>query len=79
MMKNKPKEPPFFPDTPFIVCRRRKSQPKISPLICERRCPHMKNCQEYYDYVQPAMFGKYEKRDGKEKPSLNSIVDEKDP
>ena len=77
-MKNKPKENSFFPDTPFIVCRRRKNQPKISPLICEKRCPHMKNCQEYYDYVQPAMFGKYEKRDAKEKPSLNSIVDEKD-
>ena len=78
MMKNKPKEPPFFPDTPFIVCRRRKSQPKISPLICEKRCPHMKKCQEYYDYVQPAMFGKYEKRDAKEKSNLNSTGDEKD-
>ena len=78
MMKNKPKEKSFFPDTPFIVCRRRKNQPKISPLICEKRCPRMKNCQEYFDYVQPAMFGKYEKRDAKGKASLIPTVDEKD-
>jgi hypothetical protein len=76
-MKNKPQETPFFPDIPFIVCRRRKSQPKISPLICEKRCPRMKNCQEYYDYVQPAMFGKYEKREAKEKASLNPTADQK--
>jgi hypothetical protein len=77
-MKNKPKENSYFPEIPYIVCRRRKSQPKISPLICEKRCPRMKNCQEYFDYVQPAMFGRYEKRDAKEKPGLNSTGDEKD-
>jgi len=78
MMKNKPKENSFFPDTPFIVCRRRKSQPKISPLICEKRCPRMKNCQEYFDYLQPAMFGKYEKRDAKEKAGLIPTADEEE-
>jgi hypothetical protein len=77
-MKNKPKENSFFPDTPFIVCRRRKNQPKISPQICEKRCPHTKNCQEYFDYVQPAMFARYGKRDAKEKSDLNSTGDEKD-
>jgi hypothetical protein len=77
-MKKKLQETPSFPDTPFIVCRRRKNQPKISPLICEKRCPRMKSCQEYYDYVQPAMFGKYEKRDAKEKAGLIPTADEKE-
>ncbi len=78
-MKNKPKENSFFPDTPFIVCKRRKNQPQISPLICAKRCPRNKNCQEYFDYVQPAMFERYEKREAKEKSSLNPILDQKDP
>ena len=73
-MKNIPKENSFFPDVPFIVCRRRKNQPKISPLICEKRCPRMKNCQEYFDYVQPAMFARYEKRDAKEKAGWDSAA-----
>jgi hypothetical protein len=79
MTKDKPKENSFFPDTSFIVCRRRKNQPQVSPLICQKRCPRNKNCQEYFDYLQPAMFGKYEKRDTKEKAGLNSTADEKDP
>jgi hypothetical protein len=78
-MKNKPKENSFFPDTPFIVCKRRKNQPQISPLICEKRCPRNKNCQEYFDYLQPAMFERYEKREAKEKSILNRIPDRKDP
>jgi len=77
-MKNNPKEKSFFPDTPFIVCRRRKNQPQISPLICEKRCPRNKNCQEYFDYLQPALFGRYEKREAKEKSKLNPALDEKD-
>jgi hypothetical protein len=78
MTKNKTRENSFFPDTPFIVCKRRKNQPQISPLICEKRCPRNKNCQEYFDYVQPAMFERYEKRDAKEKSKVNPILDEKD-
>lgn len=77
-MKNKPKENSFFPDTPFIVCRRRKNQPQISPLICEKRCPRSKNCQEYFDYLQPAMFERYEKRDAKENSNLNPILDQEE-
>jgi hypothetical protein len=74
MTKNKSKENSFFPDIPFIVCRRRKSQPKITPLICERRCPRIKNCQEYFDYVQPAMFARYDRRKAKEKTRENSLM-----
>jgi hypothetical protein len=37
----------------------------------------MKNCQEYFDYLQPAMFGKYEKREGREKPDLNPLTEKK--
>jgi hypothetical protein len=77
-MKNKSKENSFFPDTHFIVCRHRKNQPQISPLICEKRCPRNKNCQEYFDYIQPAMFERYEKRDAKEKSNVNPIRNEKD-
>ncbi len=73
-MKKSLPENSYFPDTPFLVCRRRKNQPKISPLICEKRCPRMKNCQEYFDYVQPAMFARYEKRDAKEKAGLDSAA-----
>jgi hypothetical protein len=57
----------FFPETAFLICKRRKSQPKISPLICEQRCQRIRGCQEYFDYVQPAMFERYEKREIKEK------------
>jgi hypothetical protein len=67
MNKDKTKENSFFPDTPFIVCKRRKNQPQISPLICEKRCPRNKNCQEYFDYVQPAMFARYDRREAKDK------------
>jgi hypothetical protein len=77
-MKTKSKENSFFPDTPFIICRRRKNQPQVSPLICEKRCPRNKNCQEYFDYVQPAMFERYEKRDAKAKSNADPILDEKD-
>ena len=73
MTKNKAKENSFFPDIPFIVCRRRKNQPKISPLICEKRCPRIKNCQEYFDYVQPAMFARYDRREAKEKIREDSL------
>ena len=67
MNKDKTKENSFFPDTPFIVCRRRKNQPQISPQICEKRCPRNKNCQEYFDYLQPAMFARYDRREAREK------------
>jgi ribosomal protein S30 len=73
MTKNKAKENSFFPDIPFIVCRRRKNQPKIAPLICEKRCPRVKNCQEYFDYIQPAMFERYDRREAKEKIREDSL------
>jgi hypothetical protein len=79
MTKNKPKENSFFPDIPFIVCRRRKNQPKLSPLICEKRCPYVKNCQEYFDYVQPAMFARYDRREPKEKTREDSLIIGEDP
>ena len=63
-MENKFQTPNFFPETAFISCKRRKNQPKVSPMICEKRCPRMKGCPEYFDYLQPAMFERYEKRDG---------------
>jgi hypothetical protein len=64
----KPPQPPnSFPEIPFIICKHRKSQPKISPLICEQRCQRVKGCQEYFDYIQPAMFERVEKREAKEK------------
>jgi len=56
-----------FPEVSFIVCRRRKNHPKIPPLICEKRCQRLKNCQEYFDYIQPAMFGRYDRRQSKSK------------
>ncbi len=74
MTKNKAKESSFFPNIPFIVCRRRKNQPKITPLICEKRCPRIKNCQEYFDYIQPAMFARYDRREAKEKIQENSLM-----
>jgi len=74
MTRNKAKENSFFPDIPFIVCRRRKNQPKISPLICEKRCPRIKNCQEYFDYVQPAMFARYDRREAREKIREDSLM-----
>ncbi len=74
MTKNRAKENSFFPDIPFIVCRRRKNQPKIAPLICEKRCQRTKNCQEYFDYVQPAMFARYDRREAKEKIQENSLI-----
>ena len=74
MNKTKIKENSFFPDTPFIVCRRRKNQPQISPLICEKRCPRNKNCQEYFDYLQPAMFARYDRREAGEKIREDSLL-----
>jgi hypothetical protein len=56
-----------FPEVSFIVCRRRKNHPKIPPLICEKRCPHIKSCPQYFDYIQPAMFGRYDRRPPKRK------------
>ncbi|MCJ7495367.1 MAG: hypothetical protein MUP68_14185 [Deltaproteobacteria bacterium] len=52
-----------FPEVSFIVCRRRKNRPKIPPLVCENRCQHIKVCPDYFDYIQPAMFGRCEKRE----------------
>ncbi len=74
MTQNRTQENSFFPDTPFIVCKRRKNQPQISPLICEKRCPRNKNCQEYFDYLQPAMFARYDRREAKEKIREDSIM-----
>jgi hypothetical protein len=74
MIKNRAKENSFFPNIPFIVCRRRKNQPQISPLICEKRCPRNKNCQEYFDYLQPAMFARYARREAKEKIREDSLM-----
>jgi hypothetical protein len=70
---NQAKENSFFPEIPFIVCRRRKNQPQISPQICEKRCPRKKNCQEYFDYIQPAMFARYDRREAKEKDREDSL------
>ena len=47
---------PSIPSNPFIVCRRRKSQPKVQPVVCEKRCPHVKRCASYRGYVQPGLF-----------------------
>jgi hypothetical protein len=79
MTKNKTKENSFLPDIPFIVCRRRKNQPKVSPLICEKRCPRIKNCQEYFDYVQPAMFARYDRREAKDRIREDSLIIVEDP
>ncbi len=70
---NQAKENSFFPDTPFIVCRRRKNQPQISPQVCEKRCLRKKNCQEYFDYIQPAMFARYDRRETKEQNREDSL------
>jgi hypothetical protein len=56
-----------FPEVSFIVCRRRKNHPKIPPLVCESRCQHIKVCPDYFDYIQPAMFGRYDRRQSKSK------------
>jgi hypothetical protein len=74
MTKNKTQQNSFFPEIPFIVCKRRKNQPQISPLICEKRCPRNKNCQEYFDYLQPAMFERYDRREAKEKIREDSLL-----
>ncbi len=44
-------------EIPFIICKHRKNHPKISPLICEKRCQRIKGCREYFNYLQPSMFG----------------------
>ncbi len=64
-MESKPQPLNFFPEVSFIICRKRKNQPKVSPSICEQRCQRMKGCREYFDYLQPAMFSRSEKRDAK--------------
>lgn len=79
MIKNRTQENSFFPDTPFIVCKRRKNQPQISTLICEKRCPRIKNCQEYFDFVQPAMFARYDRRGAKERIREDSLIVVEDP
>ncbi len=55
-MSTKPPLEDGSPGTPIIVCRRRKNQPMVSPVICEKRCPRLKNCPSYNDYIQPALF-----------------------
>ncbi len=71
--KRKPKsEPPSpslksFPQVPFIICQHRKNRPKISPLICEQRCGRTRDCREYFDYIQPAMFRGCEKREAEKR------------
>jgi hypothetical protein len=71
-----------FPEISFLICKHRKSQPKISPLICEQRCQRIKGCREYFDYIQPAMFERLEKREAREKGKGASIPvyeDSRDP
>jgi hypothetical protein len=51
-----------FPQVSFIICKHRKNRPKISPSVCEQRCGRTKDCREYFNYIQPAMFGGCEKR-----------------
>ncbi len=46
------------PETPFIVCPRRKSRPMMAPFVCEKRCKYLKVCSAYYAYVQPGLFEK---------------------
>jgi len=46
------------PETPFIVCPRRKSRPMMAPFVCEKRCKYLKVCPSYYAYVQPGLFEK---------------------
>lgn len=64
-MEGKSRPRNFFPEVTFINCRHRKNRPKISPLICEQRCQRTKTCREYFDYLQPAMFERYGKREDK--------------
>ncbi len=71
-MEKNPPSPNFFPAVAFITCKRRKNQPKISPEVCEKRCPRVKGCPEYFDYLQPAMFEKYERREAKGKGKITS-------
>jgi hypothetical protein len=69
MMKGK-KRPPCeaaTTDVPFIICNRRKNRPKIAPLVCEKRCKHRSRCPDFYDYIQPALFDRYERRRRAEK------------
>ena len=66
-MGKNPQPPNSFPETTFITCKRRKGQPQISPLICEQRCQCIRGCREYFDYIQPAMFDRYGKREVKER------------
>lgn len=56
----------MIPEVPFIICNRRKNRPKIAPLVCEKRCKHRNRCPDFYDYIQPAMFARYERRQRKE-------------
>ena len=53
-------------EVPFVICNRRKNRPKIAPLVCETSCKHRSRCPDFYDYIQPAMFDRYERRQKKE-------------
>jgi len=52
-------------DTAFVICRRRRNHPQISPLVCEQRCKRIKGCPAYLDYLQPALFPRYDRRQAK--------------
>jgi len=45
----------------LFVCTRKKNQPQISPMICEKRCKRIKNCPDYRRYIQPGLFDWLEK------------------
>jgi hypothetical protein len=49
-------------EIPFIVCHRRKNQPKVSPQICEKPCKRQKSCPDYYSYIQPGLFDQFPKK-----------------
>jgi hypothetical protein len=54
--KIKKKSKPENPAAQFLICKRRKNQPQVSPQICEKRCRHRYKCPSYFDYLQPGLF-----------------------
>jgi hypothetical protein len=54
--KIKKKSKKEIPTTPFLVCKKRRNRPQVSPQICEKKCRHRYRCPAYFDYLQPGLF-----------------------
>ena len=37
---------------PYIICEKRKGNPKVNVEVCQRKCKFMEQCKAYQNYLK---------------------------